>query len=301
MTASHKHLRLEIEADLQRSPRGVVIYLEGKTDPLVVVGLLGLNPPPGPEDTFQVVNGVGVRGLSVRRGSGRTAVEAMLAAVNGTTLAGKVYGIVDGDGRSFEELAAQFDAPFRGPLFSWKAYCIESLLARSGIWPESWAPPPSWPVALLPYAPYVALGRMHRTMQAELQTVGLHQFQHPPLAVHQPLLDADEVELTLKGAPLTALSRSLDKWFRAEHTEFESLLGTSLDSAFARLNGKWLVTHLAASLTGRSAEECTDVWAAWVGAQGGFVEVKEFWARHWGLPAVSPPETATPPSTPSGP
>ena len=119
----------KVQADLQLTPRGV-IYLEGKTDVPAFFGLLGIPLPTDP-----IHQNVGIRGLKDASGSGSATVIQYVRVARSRNL--PVYGILDGDGRSLSALAAEFDVPHRGPLFSWKGYCIENLLVKTG-WPTSW-------------------------------------------------------------------------------------------------------------------------------------------------------------------
>lgn len=116
----------ELERDLLRAAAtGKVLYLEGPTDLLMLVGLLGGDPPSIVPEEGLPVDGVWVRGLS-----GSKAVEQRTHVADKVALR-DVRGIVDGDGLDYETLAASFDPPFIGPLYNWKAYCLETC------WPSA--------------------------------------------------------------------------------------------------------------------------------------------------------------------
>lgn len=100
-----------------------------------------------------------------------------------------VYGVCDGDGEALAALAARFDSPFAGPLFLWKAYCIESLLALAA-WPSAWGPQPMWEDVFARYLPYAALNALHVDLRGRLETLALDQFTSPD---HQRLYTRDEI------------------------------------------------------------------------------------------------------------
>ena len=159
----------EIEADLFKAGSHPVIYLEGKTDTPMFFGLLGV---PSPRDGLH--KGVLVRGLKDSSGSGSSAVRSRVELAI-TNKYPRIYGIIDGDGRAFTELATKFDPPFSGPLFTWKGYCLESLIVKTG-WPTAWGPSPDWTHVLLEYAPYVVLNRIFLDIKGKLDTLHLSRF-----------------------------------------------------------------------------------------------------------------------------
>src|SRR5205814_634541 len=102
----------------------------------------------------------------LREGAGGAAVRQRveLAAAKGYQ---GIFGLIDGDGRDLAESARTFDPPHPGPLFMWKAYCIENLLAKTG-WPAAWGSAPDWPSVLLEFSAYVALNRLHVALRGRL-------------------------------------------------------------------------------------------------------------------------------------
>ena len=148
-----------IQADLQRA--ATVIYVEGKADPDIFFPLLGLVRP-----TADIHQNVYVAGLGGASGSAEVTALARVAGDNGEAGelgGGGIFGMIDGDGRDLPELTAEFDPPFPGPVFSWKTYCIENLLAKAA-WPSAWGTPPNWSAVLEEYTPYAALNRVHRSL-----------------------------------------------------------------------------------------------------------------------------------------
>jgi hypothetical protein len=166
-----------MNADLQTAPAGKVIYLEGKTDMPVFFALLGV-----PEPRDGLYQGVYVRGLKDKSGMGGSSVRQRVELAQQNGYRG-IFGIVDGDGEALTQVSARFDAPFTGPLFTWKCYAIENLLVKTG-WPIAWGGAPDWKQALLDHAPYVALNRMFRELQGKLKTLRLSRFNHPPWTHH---------------------------------------------------------------------------------------------------------------------
>jgi len=140
----------ELERDLLRAATsGKVLYLEGQTDVMMLAGLLGRDPPTVIPEEGLPLDGIWVRGLSGRTGSGSKAVEQRVRLAGKLELRG-IRGIIDGDGRDHEMLAAGFDPPFAGPLYTWKAYCLENLLAQCD-WPVDFGPASDWRTVLGTY------------------------------------------------------------------------------------------------------------------------------------------------------
>lgn len=138
---NERELLKELARDVQSAAGGNVVYLEGKTDVPILLGLLSA----GGEQAVTggvLYEGVLIRGLRDRRGSGSTAVSQRIAVAQRHGYSG-ILGVLDGDGAALVTLASDFDAPHAGPRFRWKAYCIENLLVRAG-WPGAWGPAPDW-------------------------------------------------------------------------------------------------------------------------------------------------------------
>src|SRR5256885_620949 len=142
---SDKQVDQAIKSDLQRtgSGSGRVIYLEGVTDIDIFFGLLGIPVP-----TDSIHQQTLVKGLT-----GNETVRRHVEVALSRGYTGKVFGIVDGDGDDWASLVARFDQPHNGPLFTWKAYSIESLLPQVG-WPTPWGAAPNWAADLDCYSPY---------------------------------------------------------------------------------------------------------------------------------------------------
>jgi len=271
---NEKQILSEIEADRQLGR--FVLYLEGKTDPDMFFALLGVAPP-----VSGIHQDVYVRGLKIDKGSGRTAVRIRvdvavkynLALVPGEEGVG---GILDGDGRDLDELAAEFDPPHGGPLFSWKSYCLENLLARA-IWPAAWGAAPTWQSVLEEYSPYSALNRVHVQLRAALETLRLAKFTNPQLG--QPLLSSQDVKTALGKDKGLIANRDVEKMFDAELETVRSAIAASLDRGHALCNGRWIVDHRAPSATGKSADQCRAEWCHAVCSAGGMQEVRDLWQR----------------------
>lgn len=262
----------ELERDLLRAAAtGKVLYLEGPTDLVMLVGLLGGDPPNIIPEEGLPLDGVWVRGLS-----GSKAVEQRIHVADKVAFRG-VRGIVDGDDRGYEALAASFDPPFTGPLYKWKAYCLENLLAQCG-WPTDWGPTPDWRNVLGAYAPYAALNQVVTAAQERWLSLGVARFGRPIL--HQPRRSADEIRnhLRLDGSKLRDLGEFV-AIFDAELNRCSTALATSLEHAHALVNGKWLVEVHAAEATHSSPEHCRRAWARHVGRTGGHPEVIAWWRR----------------------
>lgn len=262
-----------IRADLQRA--STVLYLEGVTDPLVLFALLGRARPKS--DIYQDTWVVGLKS----HGSGGTEVRALVEVAEKNGLAGSpggggVFGIIDGDGRSLDVLAGEFDAPHVGPLFSWKGYCIENLLARA-FWPAAWGVAPNWPAVLADYASYSALNRVHVQLRTALETLGLARFTNPQLG--QPLLADEDIKTALRKDKHLIEGRDVEAMFDAEVTVVRAAVAASLDDGHAIVNGKWIMRHYARSVTDKSEEQCRDEWCEVVRTAGGLHEVRDLWHR----------------------
>lgn len=269
-----KALRDEIERDLRRAPSQIVIYLEGKTDPSALFALLGR-----PTSLDGLHRGVLVKGLS-NKGSGATAVKARVEVATRLPRAG-IVGVIDGDGEPHRRLASNFDPPYVGPLFQWKAYCIESLLAKTG-WPPGWGAIIDWQAELLKYAPYAALNRIHRELKAALQTLDLAQFSEPTQG--RPLKSPPDVLAALEADKHRLQGYDVAQRFQAELSSIQATIQSDLDEAHACLNGKWLFKHMAPSITGQTPERCRSEWIVHAESVGGLPEVREWWERVTGSP-----------------
>lgn len=214
----------EIVADLQTAPARKVVYLEGKTDTPMLFGLLGV---PAPRD--DVHKGVLVRGLKDSSGSGGSSVRSRVDLAAAKKYAG-VYGVIDGDGRAIVELSASFDAPFIGPIFTWKGYCLESLLVKTG-WPAAWGTPPDWTQVLLSYAPYVVLNRIFLDIKERLATLHLARYSRPIL--HEPIKTVQEVTEALERDKHLLGGYDVAAHFAREVESFQCAVVTSLDEGHA--------------------------------------------------------------------
>lgn len=263
----------EIDADLRRSPTQRVIYLEGKTDVEALFALLG-----APRDRTDIHEGVLVRGLTddgraPGSGSGQVRRRVELASDSGRM---HVFGVLDGDGRTLDELVTELGRPQSGPLFVWEAYCIENLLAQV-TWPMQWGEAPVWREVLRSYAAYVALNRLHAELRERLRTLGLHKFQNPQ--ADAPLLTGAEVQQALAADGHLLAGINVVAEFAAEVESYLREVEASAERGHMLLNGKWLVQHLAVSRAGLSGQRCRAVWCDAVRDRGGSTAVRDWWHR----------------------
>lgn len=276
-------LKQEIDKDLQAAADNKVIYLEGVNDVAPFFGLLGVAEPPR-----NLHRGVLVKGLAAEkksRGSGGSAVKARIAYALENKYAG-VFGFIDGDGRSLALLAQEFDPPHSGPLFSWKAYCIENLLAQTG-WPPAWGDDPDWPEVIRAYAPYAAFNRLHWELHEAIEVVGIARRRSP--SPDQSLLTAGEIEADLVREKDRLTGFDVEQNFHDALAAFEAAVAAGLPDAHAALNGKWLVEHLAqvrARSSGRtqSKDDLRREWSEHARACGGHPGVRDVWERIVGAP-----------------
>jgi hypothetical protein len=275
---SERELLGKIEEDLRLAAEGRrrVLYLEGRTDVRILLGLLGrVEATVMPDSVLH--DGILIRGLTDRSkfGAGSKAVRQRveLAARHGYP---GVFGVLDGDGEQCSALAPEFDAPYAGPLFRWKAYCIENLLARAP-WPADWGIAPDWHTVLADLAPYVALNRLGLTLRARLQRLGLDRFINPGSA--SPLLTTDELRGKLRDGQHELAGLDVVAMYDAELTKFASTLERGVDEAHTLVNGKWLIDLCVPVPAGRTQEERRDAWADHVARLGGDPEIKAWWAR----------------------
>ncbi|MDB5308608.1 MAG: hypothetical protein JWO38_2810 [Gemmataceae bacterium] len=262
-----------INSDLFGIPANRVIYLEGKSDPVLFFGLLGLPQPPS--GVF-VHRGTLVKGFSASDGSGNTAVRRYVE-VGHTKFAGRVFGVVDGDGQELAALTPQFDAPHTGPLFAWKAYSIESLLPQLA-WPTGhWGVAPNWQVELAVYAPYVAINRLHQKLARRLETLKLHKHRNPVSG--QQLEKAADVEAALQADKGLLAGFDVAKEFGDEITRFQVALAKSVEEGLVLLNGKWLLRHFLVERLGRTPDHWAQEWGMHAESIGGLPAVRDFWQR----------------------
>jgi hypothetical protein len=274
-------LQEEVEFLIPKAPSGTILYLEGKSDVEFLFALLGLAVPIRDGLGNLIHQGVLVKDCDSKRGSGSAAVKARVDVAGTIPHSGRVFGIIDGDGSPLHELAPNFDPPFPGPLFSWKAYCIENLLVKTG-WPPAWGDEPDWVVELSRYAPYVALNRIGREVRATLRALGLEKYTLPILG--EPLKQPDEIAAALASGKDGLLKYDVETRFGEELSVFEATVNRGLDEAHAMLNGKWLVRHLAPAITKRDPDHCQYEWLNHSRAVGGLPEVREWWERIIGSP-----------------
>jgi hypothetical protein len=256
-----------IQSDLQKA--GTVIYCEGKTDPQILFSLLGIIRPSNDihDDTYVV-------GLS-NGGSGSSEVQALLGVASANKY-GSIYGIADGDGLDLSVLASSFDNPHPGPMFLWKGYCIENVLAMSG-WPSAWGNEPDWQKVLKDYASYAALNRVHVKLRKDLGTLGLAKFRNPQTG--QPLEQASGIQTQLEGDKALIHGRDVAAEFGAEYSMITSAIDRSAHEGHALINGKWFLRHLAPTLTGKTEEICRREWVECVQLRGGAAEIISWWER----------------------
>ena len=262
----------EIQRDQQQAQGGKVVYLEGKTDVRIFFALLGREEPPL---GFARVERILVRGLKDQSGTGSSSVRARVEVAQRHAYPG-IYGILDGDGSDLATLAAGFDAPFAGPLFRWKAYCIENLLAKTG-WPPAFGDAPDWSDRLARYAPYVALNRLRGQLARDLETLRLHRYARPHDG--EPLLTLDDVGAALDRDQHLLAGRTIGDEFRREAALYLDAVHRNLDEAHALFNGKWLLTHLAPAHVRSRHDLCQEAWIQHAITTGGLPEVTSFWER----------------------
>ncbi len=240
---------------------------------MIFFALLGVQAPLAVDRDAFAHDGVLVRGLRGSTGSGSSAVRRRVALAAATQGYADVYGFVDGDGAPHEELARDFDAPFAGPLFRWKGYAIENVLART-CWPAHWGREPRWAHVFRRYAPYVALNRLHTKILRDLAATGLAAHRRPSPG-ESPLKHGKVIRELKAQAHLLPKRDVLDAYRR----EVAELRAASLDEQHARVNGKWLVEALAPERTGRSKEQCRAEWILEAADRGGSPELRALWAR----------------------
>ena len=183
---------------------------------------------------------------------------------------------MDGDGQILADLESSFDPPHPGPLFRWKAYCVENLLAKTG-WPSAWGDEPDWSAELANYGPYVALNRVGSEARAILKELGLANYSNP---AHGTLLrPSDEITAALADGKARLLSFDVEQEYRDQLSAFEATVRRGLDEAHALINGKWLFRHMAPTLTTRDPDRCEYEWLAHARSAGGLPEVREWWER----------------------
>lgn len=258
-----------LQNDLNRSSRRLVLYLEGKDDIDAFFALMGHASLPD-----RVSDGYVWDGVFVKAASGRSEVESLVAESR-NRLKG-IFGVVDGDGRALHDLQNQFDPPYPGPLFAWKSYSIENLIARTG-WPAGWGVAPDWKRELVTYAPHVALNQIHVEVRDILRNLGIEKYSNLPKS--SVLKTSDEVLAVFDAVKHQLAGYEVEPEYLGKVAEFRAVLGRSLDEAHALLNGKWLVEHFAPMWANRDASTCRAEWLAHARASGGLPEVREWWER----------------------
>ncbi len=264
---NEEQTRADIQADLRSSGAKTVIYLEGRSDPTLLAALLG-NRGQTPIAGGFVASGIFFK-VPESGGSGSHAIRYRIEV--GKSLSNvNVFGVIDGDGLSLAELESGFDPPFLGPLFTWKAYCIENLIAKTG-WPAGWGETPDWQAELVKFGPYVAINRLGLELQAILQDLRIAKHLNP--VEGQPLVGLDEIAVGLTAGRERISRFDVEQRFREELARFEVAVSRSPDEAHAFLNGKWLIRHMAPALTGRKSDKCLSDWIAHARSVGGLDEV----------------------------
>jgi hypothetical protein len=268
-----KQILKDIQRDLASAPAARVIYLEGPSDEKMFFGLLGVVPA---VTGSYVHKNTLVKGLG---GIGKVKQYVDVAVANGVT--GHVFGVADGDGAELVALTSKFDHPFSGPMFTWKAYCIESFFPQC-VWNAAWGAVPNWQVDLLDYAPYVALSRVHLSLEEVQVALGLAKRRKPIQG--QPLLLAAAVQADLAKDKHLITGFDAEASFVAEMTRFCTALTTSIQHGLALLNGKWLFDHFMTSRLGRDANHWISQWSNHLASAGGLQEVRDLWQRITGSP-----------------
>jgi hypothetical protein len=95
------------------------------------------------------------------------------------------------------------------------------------------------------------------------------------------LREADVARNLGRGKELL-VERDVEQDFRAEVRSFKDSVRQGLAHAHCLLNGKWLISHLAAVKTRRSSSTCRNEWIQHAITQGGLDEVKNWWTRTFG-------------------
>lgn len=269
----------EIEADLRLSPR-YVLYLEGKTDTEMLLALLGASASLAGgrgliHDQVLIVGLDGEGKLGRAPGSGSSKVRRLVELAQSKGYP-NIFGILDGDGRDLATLAGLFDPPFVGPLFSWKGYCLENLIAQVA-WPLQWGTTPAWASDLEVYTPYVALNGIQRELSGALKTLRLAKYHNPHH--NEPRLDEKDALDDLNKDKHLLLGFDVARKYEEYRDEFRAALRRSTEEAHCLLNGKWLFNDLAPRLSGASPDACRTEWLVAVKNAGGLTSVRDFWVR----------------------
>lgn len=272
-----KRLLREIEDDLRIARGAKLIYVEGTKDVTALFALLGLQAPRQSPGGGAPHGGGYVKAAGGRdRGGGKQYVRDLVDAAR---LRGypDVFGILDGDGQPLAKLAETFDSPYAGPLFTWKAFCIENLLVQTG-WPAAFAPQPApdWTETLIRYAGYVALGELYREMRDLLQVLRIAGREHP---FRDPFLSVDEIQRVLEQDAHRLEGFGVVQRFQQSVSAFSDTVRRSLEEGHTLLDGKWLVEHFAVQTTRRGKEECRRCWEVHAIGAGGHPQVLDLWAR----------------------
>jgi hypothetical protein len=268
-----KQILKSIQGDLASSPASKVIYLEGATDERMFFGLLGIAP---------VVTATYVhKNTLVKNLGGKARVAQYLDVAVSSGFTGQVFGVLDGDGEELASLKSKFDDPFKGPMFTWKAYCIESFFPQCA-WNSAWGSAPNWQTDLLPYAPYVALGRLHLLLEEAQASLGLAKRTHPNQG--EPLRTAGDVQADLARDKHCIAGFDAEANFVTEIRRFETALGNSIPEGLALLDGKWLFKHFMPDRLGKNGPHWISQLISHITAIGGLTEVRDLWRRITGSP-----------------
>lgn len=262
----------ELEQDLRRAPNGKIFYLEGRTDPSVFLALLGQDVNPVPPEGWQH-DGVWIRGLGAKTGSGGSAVRSRIRVAHEQGHRA-ISGIIDGDGDDYESLAADFKTPGTGKPHRWPTYCIENWLPLVG-WPPQWGDEPHWDEVLGTYVPYAALNRVVAGIQTQLSSLGLERYHRPPQG---PLDTVDMIRDRLRRAgSAPSIAHDVLGAFEREVARCQAAIKSSQNHGHALIDGKWLVTHYAASVASGNVDDSRRVWAKHVAGLGGHPDVRSWW------------------------
>ncbi len=275
MAVDERWLLGDIEDDLRAAPARRVMYLEGRTDPKMFFALVGERlPAVSPRQGGYVCQDILVRGLSSEKGSGSLPVRQRVdVASKHRGLLGKVFGIIDGDGRSLSEQLAAPSSPAK-PLFRWPTYCIENQLVMAG-WPPAWGTCPDWLTEVQALAPYVAVNRLLVRLQRALEPLNFPRHLRPNF--DQPLHDVTHIEAVLRDGREHIAGYEING-YRQEVAFVQATLARDAEEMHALVNGKWLV-QWAAKRQGLSEEMCRTVWCTHVATLGGGAEAANLWRR----------------------
>ena len=272
----------DVESDIRLSPRRFIIYLEGKDDLECFCPLLGHETP----SKIAGGNAVLFDDVLIKKCDGSHAVRLRVQEAARYKKAARVIGIVDGDGRSYEELKAEFDDTPGRDLFAWKAYSIENLLVKLGS-PEHWGEMQSIDKTFQDYRPYVVLNHIRDVLNKRLESIDLN----PGMAKPNPELDlitVDKVIATFEPYKKQIAEFDLPGEFQIRDDAFQEAVARGHDELHALVNGKWFVEHWALKHLKKARpkiklEEIRSEWCDHAIQSGGLPEVRDWWQRVTGL------------------